>query len=108
MFASSYRPRVVDYLYGWVVGYTLRNVSGNGKCLLERRTEFKDANNVWWPDSETVVFKTEAAARSAAKPLLADSDEVHVRKYVYSTPTPEHAKGLRLLGPGETTDPIYL
>lgn len=80
-----------QYFMGWVAAYHSANVVGDNVFYLEER---KKSDEVHF---STKIFKTQKGAEGAIKKAypaehLKDGSKIAVRKYVYETHIPKHAK----------------
>jgi hypothetical protein len=97
------QPPFKKYLMGWVAAIIQANVQGNNVFYIE------DEKN----REQNKVFSTQSIAEDAIKRLypdacLKDGSKIAVRKYLYLTNIPEHAKGLREWTKDDSINWIFL
>ena len=97
------QPQSKKYLMGWVAAIIHANVQGNNVFYIEDEKDRK----------QNKVFSTQSIAEEAIKRLypdssLKDGSKIAVRKYMYITHIPEHAKGLREWTKDDSKNWIFL
>lgn len=101
------QPKRRKYLMGWVAACHLANVAGDNVLYL---TTPKRIGEVF---ADPKVFKSQDAAEKAIKAACPDTrlnkgNRIAIRKYIYETHIPEHAKGMPEWTEDDSTEWTFL